>query len=78
MIANWQKYITSDPKILYGKPIIKGTRISVDLIIEKLACGETIEQILESYPNIKKEIVFACLAYAAESIKNELNYPLVS
>jgi uncharacterized protein (DUF433 family) len=71
MENDWRIYITSNPHILYGKPAIKGTRISVDLILEKLACGETIEQILNSYPNLKSEMIYACLAFASESLRNE-------
>jgi len=75
-MVNWSKHITSDPEILAGKPVINGTRITVELIIEKLAEGETIDQILEAHPHIKKESVFACLAYAADSLRNELHFPI--
>jgi uncharacterized protein (DUF433 family) len=70
----WKEYITSNPKILYGKPAIKGTRISIDLILEKLSKGETIDQVLESYPHINKESILACLSYASETQKNETIY----
>ncbi|WP_420458167.1 DUF433 domain-containing protein [Neolewinella sp.] len=63
---NWQPYITTDPKILYGKPTIRGTRISVDLIIDKLAAGESFEYLLSAYPHISLEQIYACLAYAAD------------
>ena len=66
-----EKYISSEPKILYGKPVIKGTRVPVDLILEKLAYGETIEQLLIAYPHISKESIYACLMYASLFIKNE-------
>ncbi|MEO8148511.1 MAG: DUF433 domain-containing protein [Bacteroidia bacterium] len=75
---NWQQYITADPKILYGKPAIKGTRISVDLVLEKLSYGETIEQLLESYPHINREQILACLSYASDSMRSESVYPLAS
>jgi uncharacterized protein (DUF433 family) len=75
---NWKEYISSDPKILFGKPAIKGTRIAVDLVLEKLSYGESIEQILESYPHLKKESIFACLSFAAESLRDEIIYPLAS
>lgn len=77
-MVNWKKYIISDPAILLGKPVIKGTRISVELILEKLSEGETIEAILESYPHISKEQIMACLAYAKDSLNNEVIYQLVS
>jgi len=68
---NWQQHIVADPKVLYGKPVIKKTRIPVDLILEKLAVGDTIEDLLEAYPNITREDINACLIFAAESVKNE-------
>jgi uncharacterized protein (DUF433 family) len=75
-MVNWSNHITSNPSILAGKPVINGTRITVELIIEKLAEGETIDQILEAHPHINKESVFACLAYAADSLRNELRFPI--
>jgi uncharacterized protein (DUF433 family) len=68
---NWQNFITSDPGILYGKPAIKGTRIGVDLILEKLSAGQTIEALLKAYPHLQAEQIYACLAFAADTIKNE-------
>ncbi len=65
MKTDWQQYIISDSKILTGKPVIKGTRISVELILDKLAVGETPEQILASHPHISLASVKACIAYAA-------------
>jgi uncharacterized protein (DUF433 family) len=73
---NWTNFIASDPAILYGKPAIKGTRIGVDLILEKLAAGHTTAQLLKSYPHLKEEQIFACLAFAAEKIKNEVVHEL--
>ena len=67
---NWETYISSDPAILYGKPAIRGTRIGVDLILEKLAAGQTIEKLLKAYPHLNENQIFACLAFAAD--KNEL------
>jgi uncharacterized protein (DUF433 family) len=72
---NWQKYIVTNPDIQHGKPVISGTRITVELIIEKLAEGESIEQILESHPHIERDSIYACLSYAADSLKNELYFP---
>ena len=62
--------IHSDPSIMMGKPVIKGTRITVELILEKLAAGETIEQILPAHPRLTKNAVLAALAYAAEAMRN--------
>jgi uncharacterized protein (DUF433 family) len=74
--AEISQYIVSDPAILYGKPAIRGTRIAVDLILEKLSAGVTIPQLLEAYPHLKEEQILACLAFAAEKIKNEVTYEL--
>lgn len=68
---NWQLHIVSDPKVLYGKPVVKNTRIPVDLILEKLATGDTIQDILDAYPNLTHEDINACLLFAADSVKNE-------
>lgn len=64
---SWKKRIVVDPKVLLGKPIIKGTRLSVEFIVGLLAKGWPIEEILENYPGITKKDVQACLAYAGES-----------
>lgn len=71
-MPNWKLHIASDPQILYGKPVIKNTRIPVDLILEILANGDSQEELLQAYPNIKKEDIIACLLFAAETIKNEV------
>jgi len=67
--------ITSDPRILQGKPVIAGTRISVELILEKLAAGESAEQILDSYPHVPSEAIPAALAFAAEALRADVVYP---
>ncbi|MDL1969921.1 MAG: DUF433 domain-containing protein [Candidatus Desulfofervidaceae bacterium] len=68
--------IQSDPKIMMGKPLIAGTRITVELILEKLAAGETIEQILEAHPRLTREAIQAALAFAASALKADVIYPL--
>jgi uncharacterized protein (DUF433 family) len=65
MKANWQDYIRSDPQVLRGKPVIIGTRISVELILEKLAAGETIEQILLAHPRLTRKAVLAAIGFAS-------------
>jgi uncharacterized protein (DUF433 family) len=70
----WKSHIISDPAIMFGKPVIKGTRIPVELIVEKLAGGRTIEQLLKSYPHLTSADIYACLYYAAESVKNIVVY----
>ncbi len=71
-----KKIIVSDPKVMMGKPIITGTRITVELILEKLAAGETIEQILDAHPRLTREAIQAALAFAAESLKADVVYPI--
>ncbi len=70
-----RKYIISDPQIMMGKPIIVGTRITVELILEKLSAGETFEQILSEHPRITREAINAALAFAAEALKADVIYP---
>jgi uncharacterized protein (DUF433 family) len=68
--------IVSNPKIMLGKPVIRGTRITVELILERLAAGQTEEDILLAYPHITKEGVRAALAFAAEALQASALYPL--
>lgn len=63
---SWQERITTDPKILVGKPAVKGTRISVEFVLELVAAGWTSEQILDSYPKLTPQDIHACLQYAGE------------
>jgi len=73
---NWRDRITIDPQVLVGKPVVKGTRVAVELIVDLLAAGWTQEQILDSYPTLQAEDVRACLAYASELLHNERVYLL--
>lgn len=66
------KRITANPRILGGKPIIRGTRISVEFILELLASGATEPEILHDYPHLKPNDIMACLQYAARSSQNEI------
>lgn len=66
MQANWKNHIVSTPDVLRGKPRIKGTRITVSLILGYLAAGKTTEDILREFPDLKAEHVAACLDYARE------------
>ena len=72
----WQNYIISDPSILVGKPIIRGTRLSVEFILELLANGLSEQKILENYPHLKRRAIQAVLAFASEVIKDERVYPV--
>ncbi len=70
------KVIVSNPEIMMGKPVINGTRITVEIILEKLSQGETIEQLIESYPVLTHEAVKQALAFAAEVLKADVIYPI--
>ncbi len=76
MANNWQDIIEVNPKIMVGKPIIKGTRITVEFILELLAQGWTIEKILKNYPNLKIEDIKAALEYSVDVLKLERVYPI--
>ena len=68
--------IQSDPAVMMGKPVVAGTRITVELILEKLAAGESVEQILEAHPRLTKEGIRAALAFAAEVLRADVLYPV--
>ena len=68
---DYQHRITSNPDVLLGKPVIKGTRLTVTLLLRKLSEGASVEAIVQMYPQITKEDVFAALQYASEVIANE-------
>ena len=68
---DYRIYIESDPAIMLGKPLIKGTRLTVELILQKLSEGATAEQLMAAYPALKPEDILAVLAYASDVISNE-------
>lgn len=68
--------IISDPKIMMGKPVVVGTRITVELILEKLAAGESIEQLLDAHPRLTMQAIQAALAFAAQALKADVIYPV--
>ncbi len=68
--------IVSDPKIMMGKPVIAGTRITVELILEKLAAGETVEQILAAHPRLTEDAIKEALSFAARALKSDIVYPV--
>ena len=72
---NWEDRIAIDPKILVGKPVIRGTRIAVEFVLDLLAQGWTDRQILDNYPGVTHEDILACLHYASETLKSEKVYP---
>ncbi|MBN1310131.1 MAG: DUF433 domain-containing protein [Anaerolineae bacterium] len=68
--------IQSNPAIMMGKPVVVGTRITVELILTKLAAGETDEQLLAAHPRLTKETIKAALAFAADVLRADVVYPL--
>lgn len=71
---SWEERITVDPKVLVGKPVIKGTRLAVEFIVERLADGWTEQHLLDNYPGLTHEDISACLRYASEVLKSERVY----
>jgi uncharacterized protein (DUF433 family) len=71
----WRGVIVSDPNVMMGKPTVKGTRITVELILEKLGAGESMDQILSAHPRLTEEGIRAALAFAAESLRADVVYP---
>jgi uncharacterized protein (DUF433 family) len=72
----WQDRITIDPNVLVGKPIVKGTRISVEFVVDLLGRGWTAAEVLKEYDHLKPEDIQACLAYASDVLKSEKVYLL--
>jgi uncharacterized protein (DUF433 family) len=69
------RLIQSDPSVMMGKPVVAGTRITVELILEKLAAGETIDQILDAHARLTREGVLAALDFAAKVLRADVVYP---
>lgn len=67
-MTEWRDRIVRDPKMMFGKPTVVGTRITVELILDLLASGESVEAILAAYPQLKHEDVLAALAYASDAV----------
>ncbi|MGE0315773.1 MAG: DUF433 domain-containing protein [Lautropia sp.] len=68
---DWREHIVCDPDILVGKPAVKGTRLSVELILGWLAQGWTHEMLLEAYPQLERNDILAALAFAADKMREE-------
>ena len=69
--------IVSDPNIMMGKPVVAGTRVTVELILDKLAAGESFEQITAAHPPVTREAIQAALAFAANALRADVVYPIV-
>jgi uncharacterized protein (DUF433 family) len=75
---SWQDRIVIDPDVLVGKPVVKGTRLSVDFVIDLLAEGWSESEVLRNYPGLTHEDVKACLRYASATLRAEKVYPMVA
>jgi uncharacterized protein (DUF433 family) len=71
-----QQIIVSDPKVMMGQPVILGTRITVDLILEKLSAGESFDQLLQAHPRLTREGIQAALNFAREVLRADVVYPI--
>lgn len=71
---NWHEHIHADPKVAAGKPVVRGTRLAVDFLLELFAKGWTREQVLEAYPHLKPEALQAVFAFAAEVLHDDRVY----
>ncbi len=71
-----ERLIVWDPAVMMGKPVVAGTRLTVDLILEKMANGETVEQLLEAHPRLTREAILAALDFAARILRSDLVYPV--
>ena len=70
--------IELNPKVMMGKPVIAGTRITVELILEELGAGETVEQVLDAHPRLTRQAVLAALAFAAKTLRADVVYEAVA
>lgn len=75
-MQNYMDYIEVNPNIMFGKPVVKGTRITVESILEDLAAGKTADDVVSTYLNLKPEDIQAALRFAADSLRGERVYSL--
>lgn len=68
--------VESNPAVMMGKPVIRGTRLTVESILEKLGTGETIEQLLAAHPRLTREAILAAMEFGARALKADVIYPL--
>jgi uncharacterized protein (DUF433 family) len=68
--------IQSNPSVMMGKPVVAGTRVTVELILEKLGAGETIDQILEEHPRLTRQSVLAAVRFGGEALRADVAYPV--
>ena len=71
-----EKMIQSSPSVMMGKPVVAGTRVTVELILEKLGTGETVDQIIEEHPRLTREGVLAAVRFGGEALRADIAYPV--
>lgn len=71
-----RELIASDPKVMMGKPVVKGTRITVESIVERIGAGESVDEVIASHPRLTREAVLAAVSFAAEALRADVVYPL--
>lgn len=71
-----EEMIRSDPSIMMGKPVVVGTRVTVELILEKLGAGETIDQVLQEHPRLTREAVLAAIRFGSQALRADVAYPV--
>ena len=72
----WRDRIVVDPEVVFGRPVVKGTRLAVAFVIDLLAHGCTVEEVLDNYPQLTREDIHACLAYAGDLVQEQVVYPV--
>jgi uncharacterized protein (DUF433 family) len=70
------EFIECNPNVMMGKPVIRGTRITVEHILEKLGAGESIEQLLVAHPRLTREAILAAIEFGAKALRADVVYPL--
>ena len=73
-----ESLIVSDPSVMMGKPVIAGTRITVEFVLEKLASGESIDQVLEAHPRLTKDAILGSIKFAGQALRADVVYPVAS
>jgi uncharacterized protein (DUF433 family) len=73
---DWRQHIEINPAVLVGKPVVRGTRVAVEFVLEMMAAGVSEQDVLANYPRLTPDAIRACMAYAAEILKAERVYPL--
>jgi uncharacterized protein (DUF433 family) len=76
LMPDHEPLVISNPEVMMGKPVIAGTRITVELVLEKLAAGETVADILDAHPRLNEEGIRAALAFAAQALRGDVVYPV--